>query len=274
MIKAHRDLDSATICNALFDVELDPNAAIIDLSRTEFVSPAGLVAVATLADQATRSGKTINWIGPRAPSPRNYLARMHLGEILESLGIEHNLPAVQETPLEDTLLELRTFSTESDGEALANLVFEKATNAIESGSPNAHVLHEGICELAGNVCFHARVDHGFAAAQTYQGSIVFAVGDGGVGIKQSLESTHQPASAREALELAITYGVSGTGEQGRGSGLHYVLESVTAGSGRFTRHCHVKQNGRCRPSHQPHASHVSWGFTRTHWLRSPPDRLT
>jgi hypothetical protein len=34
------------------------------------------------------------------------------------------------------------------------------------------------------------------------------------------------------------------------------------------------QNGRCRPSHQPHASHVSWGFTRTLWLRSPPDRLT
>jgi hypothetical protein len=39
-------------------------------------------------------------------------------------------------------------------------------------------------------------------------------------------------------------------------------------------HCRVKQNGRCRPSHQPHASHVSWGFTRTYWLRSPPDRLT
>jgi hypothetical protein len=41
-----------------------------------------------------------------------------------------------------------------------------------------------------------------------------------------------------------------------------------------SRHCHIKQNGRCRPSHQPHASHVSWGFTRTLWLRSPPDRLT
>src|SRR5271166_4380733 len=38
--------------------------------------------------------------------------------------------------------------------------------------------------------------------------------------------------------------------------------------------CHVKRNGRRRQSQQPHPSHMTWGFTRTHRLKSRSDCLT
>ena len=51
------------------------------------------------------------------------------------------------------------------------------------------------------------------------------------------------------------------------------------GGGRITRlvtegHCQVERSGRGRQSHQPHASHMTWGFTRTHRLKSWSDCST
>jgi len=39
-------------------------------------------------------------------------------------------------------------------------------------------------------------------------------------------------------------------------------------------HCQVERSGRGRQSHQPHASHMTWGFTRTHRLKSWSDCST
>jgi hypothetical protein len=39
-------------------------------------------------------------------------------------------------------------------------------------------------------------------------------------------------------------------------------------------HCQVERCGRGRQSHQPHASHMTWGFTRTHRLKSWSDCST
>ena len=43
---------------------------------------------------------------------------------------------------------------------------------------------------------------------------------------------------------------------------------------RAMRHCQVERSGRGRQSHQPHASHMTWGFTRTHRLKSWSDCST
>ena len=40
------------------------------------------------------------------------------------------------------------------------------------------------------------------------------------------------------------------------------------------RHCQVERSGRGRQSHQPHASHMTWGFTRTYRLKSWSDCST
>jgi hypothetical protein len=59
-----------------------------------------------------------------------------------------------------------------------------------------------------------RSPHGFAAAQTYigQNKIVFAVADGGIGVRQSLMDRYSPKDDADALRIAVEYGVSGTGE--------------------------------------------------------------
>ena len=43
---------------------------------------------------------------------------------------------------------------------------------------------------------------------------------------------------------------------------------------RVIGHCQVERSGRGRQSHQPHASHMTWGFTRTHRLKSWSDCST
>ncbi len=122
---------------------------------------------------------------------------MHLGELLSSLSVPHDLPTVREAPLRDDLLELRKFSSQSDGEALGALVFDKVRGKVDTYIPDA--LYSGICELAGNVCFHAQVDTGFAAAQTIprRGCIFFAIADSGIGMKESLtHTTIQPTRGK------------------------------------------------------------------------------
>jgi hypothetical protein len=39
-------------------------------------------------------------------------------------------------------------------------------------------------------------------------------------------------------------------------------------------HCQIERSGRGRQSHQPHASHMTWGFTRTDRLKSWSDCST
>ena len=233
MLRVQGSLRADTLGDALMPDEGD-GVVVIDLANASFIEPAGLVAIAAIADRAAREGKAVEFVRPKDGNVRNYLARMHVSGVLDGLGIAHTLPKVNETPLQDTLLELQKFSDQSDGEALAAVVFDKVMGKTDAYVPDA--LYSGICELAGNVCFHAVVEHGFAAAQTIpaRNCILFAVADGGIGVQKSLESTHAPANATEALLLAIKYGVSGTGEQGRGSGLSDVMDTVGGGLGEYT----------------------------------------
>lgn len=215
----------------------DKNSIHLDLTGASFVEPGGFVAVAAISDWAVRTGRQVVITRPEDFSVKNYCSRMRLGTHFDSLQIDHELPTVNATPHPDDLLELSSFATEFDGEGLAQLVFDKvASGATDPQIPEA--LHTAICELAGNVTTHARVTHGYAAAQTYMRgtpneSIVFAVADGGIGVEASLKAAHNPRDAAHALELAVQYGITGTGEAGRGSGLHDVMQNVVGLQGEF-----------------------------------------
>jgi hypothetical protein len=106
----------------------------VDLSAATFVEPAGLVAIAALIDRAVRQGKAVTFVRPDDYGVRNYLSRMHLGDFLDNLGVPHDLPTVNEAPLQDTLLELRPFSTQSDGEALAKHGVRRLSPASTGGA--------------------------------------------------------------------------------------------------------------------------------------------
>jgi hypothetical protein len=214
----------------------DPDVLQIDLSATTFVEPTGLVTIAALADQASRENRSIDFTPPGDYGVRNYLSRMGVKHHLDGLFTEHGLPDVASNPHPEELLELQKFATEFDGEQLAQLLYDKVSGHTDAQIPET--LYTSICELAANATTHAQVPHGFAAAQTFwQGGwerIVFAVADSGIGIQQSLAKHYQLADAREALQEAVKYGTSGTGEAGRGSGLHDVMDAVVGLQGRFT----------------------------------------
>jgi hypothetical protein len=109
-------------------------------------------------------------------------------------------------------------------------VFDK----LDGSGTDAQVLdtlHSAICELAGNVEWHAQVENGYVAAQTVNRGtkIIFAVADAGRGLKASLESNPTLAITDDAnaIALAVQPNISATGERGRGQGLSDVVTSAT-----------------------------------------------
>lgn len=197
---------------------------VLDLSEAAFVEPFGLVGVAVLAERAVNSGRQVTFVPPANASVRNYLSRMRLGQVLGDLGITHGLPVVHANPLQTELLELQKFSGQGGGEAVATLVYDKL-EAVGADSMVRQTLFEAICEVAGNVDFHAKITHGYVAAQTtHQGQkVLFSIADSGQGLRASLSAVRQITDDAEAIDLAVSEEVSGTGETGRGQGLPTVV---------------------------------------------------
>lgn len=208
----------------------DQGALEIDLSELSWVDPVIAAGVAAVAYRANKDGRQVSFIPPTNSSACGYLARMRLGGALQSLGISHGLPTVNERDQEGNLLELREFSSEHDGEQLAELVY---TRLKESGKADSQILgplHGALIELATNTSIHAGVDHGFAIAQTYPNKrqIMFCVADAGKGLKASLDENKQlhPDDDVHALEMAVIRQFSGTEDPHRGYGLPEVVDSV------------------------------------------------
>ncbi|HVF05000.1 MAG TPA: STAS domain-containing protein [Frankiaceae bacterium] len=151
----------------------------IDLSGMTFCDPLGLVALAAFAEAAARAGERLVVRRPADPAVANYVARMRLGNVLGSLGAEHDLPWVHEHEVGDALLELTSFDGARGAGALARHV-HGVVEPLDLAAANA--LHDGICEAGQNVAHHSQRDRGFVAAQRYSGGrLQFAVGDSGVG---------------------------------------------------------------------------------------------
>lgn len=165
-----------------------------------------------------------------SPDTAGYLARMRLGKVLDELGVAHGLPTVNERNQEGNLLELRTFSTEHDGEELAALVYDRVSEMPQVDAQVVEPLQNALMEIAINTALHAGVDHGYALAQTYptKGVIKFCVADAGIGLKASLDRNGQlhPNDDSHALELAVVRQMSGTDDPYRGYGLHDVVSTV------------------------------------------------
>ncbi len=130
---------------------------------------------------------------------RSWLSRMHLGEVLDAfeVRVEGALPGVR-----------------SSG------------NALEGGADGEVVnqLFEAAGELGQNVVEHAGSPvGGFIAAQRYKAGapeerIVVAVGDAGVGIRESLRARYGDMPDGEAIRRAIQWNVSSVPDEGRGQG--------------------------------------------------------
>jgi hypothetical protein len=198
---------------------------VLDLTTRSWVDPAHLVAAATLAHAHAAADLPLRVLSPRGADPHHYAGRMHLGRVLDGLGVEHDLPTgVLEHDRHADLLEVRAVHSEDDARALAALV---ATKVRPDSAPASDVLFSCVAEIALNVADHAGAV-GYVAAQTLPqvGAIKFAVADAGRGLRATL-SVRGASSDDEALRMALS-GFSRLDAPGRGTGLPTTLRELTA----------------------------------------------
>ncbi len=200
---------------------------VVDLREVAWVDPVHLVSVAALAEAARRDGLKFRLRAPTAPQRARYAARMRLGDVVESLGGEHDLPSVDDDSGAENLVEVAVLRAPPDVRRLAELVHERVRDL---DGALAHALHQGVSEIGENVCEHAR-SVGYVAAQTIprRGELRFAVADPGVGLRATL-AARGADSDRGAIELALA-GVSRT-EHG-GTGVRQTVSAVTSLDGYF-----------------------------------------
>lgn len=206
------------------------DGSLVDLSAATFVDAYGLVGAAATLMSARERGRPARLRVPADTSVAAYLARMHFQRALTGHGIvaDHALPEVVEHDQTGNLLELTGFRTVRDAEQLGELVFARLEGQADPQVVAA--LYEAVVELANNAAEHAGTTYGaFAAAQTYKRGtpderLVLAVGDGGIGIPESVRRQHPGVEDVRALDLGLTRDVSGTGVRGRGQGLAETIE--------------------------------------------------
>jgi hypothetical protein len=194
----------------------ESESGVLDLRRAVWVEPIGLVMLAALAEGQARLDRTLRLIAPAEPSIARYLARMRLGQVLEELGHEHELPQVRSWDTGSELAELRRFEGVEEPDRLGLVLFDKTA----ADRDVATALHQSVAEVGVNVPEHSERSGGYLAAQsTSGGSVVqFAIGDSGRGIAASF--TDLPGlSDADGLDLALRQGRSRIPEPGRGRGL-------------------------------------------------------
>jgi anti-sigma regulatory factor (Ser/Thr protein kinase) len=208
----------------------EEDQVVIDLGEATWTDPFGLVGIAALAEWHITRGQEVRLVGPIDDSRARYLARMGLGDVLDELKAEHDLPTTRSVT-HGTLLELQRFDGQRGAADLAERVLELHKGIDRDAADR---LHSALIEVGANVPDHSGLPHGYIAAQmTHSRSVLrFAVADSGTGVRTSLRE-HSPADDADAIELALRRHISDSGERGRGRGLTQTLELILEGGGTF-----------------------------------------
>jgi hypothetical protein len=220
--------------DGVLSLDLDRGWAVIDLAQVSFVNAYALAGLACFIASAAREGLPVTFVLPENTDVRSWLSRMHLGEVLDAfeVRVEGVLPSVAERDRRDTLIELERFDDSLGSHRLASFIWERLEGGADGEVVNQ--LFEAAGELGQNVVEHAGSPvGGFIAAQRYKAGapeerIVVAVGDMGVGIRESLRARYGDMPDGEAIRRAIQWNVSSVPDEGRGQGLPGVVDGVKA----------------------------------------------
>ena len=219
--------------DSVLTLDVDTGVAEIDLSRVSFVDAYALTGLACFVASADRDGLPVELVLPEHPDVRSWLSRMHLGAVIDTFGVHvvgGVLPRVAERDRRDTLIELQRFHDSYGSDRLASFIWERLEGGADGEVVNQ--LFEAAGELGQNVVEHAGSPvGGFVAAQRYKAGapeerIIVAVGDAGIGIRESLRPRYGDMTDRQAITQAIRWNVSRVLEQGRGQGLPGVVDGV------------------------------------------------
>jgi hypothetical protein len=178
--------------DSVLTLDVDSGMAEIDLSRASFVDAYALTGLACFIASADRDGLSVELVPPEDPNVRSWLSRMHLGAVVDAfqVHVRGGLPRVAERDRSDTLIELRRFDDSHGSHRLASFIWDRLQGGADAEVVNQ--IFEAAGELGQNVVEHAGSPvGGFVAAQRYKAGapeerIIVAVGDAGIGVRESL----------------------------------------------------------------------------------------
>lgn len=230
-ISRRTGLDALNLDDVL-SLDLDSGTAIIDLARVSFVDAYALTGLACFIACAAQDGLPVDLVLPEEPNVRSWLSRMHLGDVIDAfeVRVEGTLSRVPEHDRRDTLMELERFQDAHGSDRLAAFIWDRLEGGADAEVVNQ--LFEATGELGLNVVEHAGSPAGgFVAAQRYKAGtpeerIVVAVGDAGIGIRESLRTRYGDMTDGDAIRRAIQWNVSSITDEGRGQGLPGVVDGV------------------------------------------------
>ncbi|MFZ6990414.1 hypothetical protein ACO0E1_00855 [Curtobacterium sp. RRHDQ66] len=201
----------------------------VDLGRTNWFTPFGLVSVLAFIDRQRREGNEVEFVAPVNRDRGSYLYRMGMGDRLDELGVVHRLPFVP-ARRNSGLVELHSFDSVSSMSGLAEHIHDAVAplDAVAAGA-----LHRSLSEAGENVEEHSGLSNGFLAAQWTKDwgttpTLRFAVADAGRGFLGNLAAFGATTDAH-ALTMALG-GTSSAPGRGRRGGLK-LLSSHLVGLG-------------------------------------------
>jgi hypothetical protein len=214
----------------------EPTPLYLDMSRISFIGPTALALIlATLRrmeDLRLYDGGKF-WL-PVSPLTRMYLLRMDLFRQLET-WVDPEEPFERRDP--NIFQPLQNFSTEEDRIKVVFGLLQALVSSCKVDALAYQSTFAFLTELTENVTQHSDCSQGgCAAAQALKKRPVFEIGivDLGIGIRDSLGKAPKlaiPADDVEAIQLALTRGVSSNFPTNSGEGLYVTAEALKANGG-------------------------------------------
>ena len=267
VLRAPYRFDTAYEIDFLLDSTVS-GKVVIDLSATNFIKPVGVVAIlATLARLRTQSDVPgICLQLPRDQSVQSYLRMAGVFDVMREYGEFQGMQPEEVIPERNPvrpMVPCTHFHTSYDVEQLANRMEERFQTERIGPTSLLQTCNVAFSELAENVVHHAESHGGFVLAQQYNymsGPMVeIAIADCGIGIRSSLQKN--PAHSEinsdiDAVELAISEGVSSFEDRHRGYGLYHIrddlkkrgrLMTIRSGQGILS----IRGDGEAKATHHP-----------------------
>lgn len=204
-----------------------------DLTELTFIDAFGLVGAAVAIAEAIDVGTLPVITIPSRHQVSEHLSHMGLADVLDDLGVDHDLPPTPTVVSEHVVMPLNVVSEVSTIEGLSLLLVNQLERWVHAQVLVA--ITEALWELAANALEHSGAK-AFMMGQVYKREppdhdrrVQVVIGDAGRGIRESFRATrtHEPADDRAAIDLAVQYLVSSVPDSGRGQGLFTTISEVT-----------------------------------------------
>jgi len=219
----------------VIELVVDHGAEDLDLRAVRFVDPYALLLLDLLATRSDDRSMRIAW--PETPAVRGWMRAMGL---FSDIGIARGgSPSPRD--LESTLQPIVEIADEDRIGRVVDGFHHRLEERYPLTESSRRALVAIMIELFQNIPHHSNASgeaddaRGIAAMQDYEGSIVLAVADDGIGLRGSLglRPGFEDLSDADALRAILDGGISRFADPGRGGELKRIAAVVRSWDGVF-----------------------------------------